>query len=103
MINSCTEKTKGDKTIMGFLVQITNADQYIYLRSEKGAPLVFTAFGSEVSTVQDLTEDKKVLLGKEATDIHLAIPVYLTTIMFSMHAIKDQEIIDRVVNTIWKT
>lgn len=102
IIDSCTEKIKGEKTIMGFLVQITNADQYVYFRSKKGSPLVFTAFAAETSAIQDLTEDKKILLGEKATDISLAIPVYLTTITFSTHAIKDQEVIDRVVDTIWK-
>lgn len=89
-------------SINGFLVQITNADQYIYLRNKSGKPLVFEVFSGEVSITQDLTKDKKILLAGEIEKPQVAWPLYLTEVTFSMHEIKDQEIVDRVVDTVWR-
>lgn len=96
------EEIRKEDSIHGYLVQITNADQYVYLRSNAGKPLVFTVFSGETSMFQDLTNKKEIIKPGEELKLKLGIPLYLTEITFSMHEIKDHEVIDRVVNTVWK-
>ena len=102
ILQPCTELIRDKKSIMGFLVQITNADQYIYLRSAGGKVLAFEVYSGETSIIQDLSQDKEIIIAGEVEKPKLAGPTYLIEVTFSMHEIKDQGIVDRVVDTAWK-